>query len=125
VSKLGEGLMTKVSKTLMPKRRRGRCKEYRCRRVQRVEGPGAVTSDDLAPSGKILHRTAKGVKFHAAVVINSKLTNRNEVFNEVWCNKNVVKAKVVRKTSRSSGGDRGEAAISNNNARRRGNGGRG
>jgi hypothetical protein len=64
--------------------------------VQRVEGPGAVTSDDLAPSGRILHRTAKRVKFHTAVVINSKLTNRNEILNEVWCNKNVIKTKVVK-----------------------------
>jgi hypothetical protein len=93
--------------------------------VQRVEGPGAVTYDDLAPSGKILHRTAKWVKFHTAVVINSKLTNRNEILNEVGCNKNVIKVKVVRKTSRSSGGGRNEVAIPNNNARRRGNGGRG
>jgi hypothetical protein len=85
-----------------------------------VRGTRCRYSDDLAPSRKILHRTAKRIKFHTTIVVNSKLPNRNKVLNEAGSNKNIIKAKVVREFSRAGGDDRNEVAITNNNARRRG-----
>jgi hypothetical protein len=118
VDELGEGLVTQVSEALMPQRRGGGSKECRGWKLKGVEGPSVVTPDDLAPSRKILHRAAKRVKFHTTVVVNSELTNRNEILNEIRGNKDVIKVKVVREMSRAGGGDRDQTAIANNNARR-------
>jgi hypothetical protein len=116
VSELGERLMTGVAEPLVPKGRRGGSEESGGRRKQRVEGPGTVTPEDLAPSRKILHRTTKRIKFHTAVIVNSKLTNRYKILNKIRSKKNIVKVKVVRKVSCAGGGDRYTATVTNNNA---------
>jgi len=106
--------MTRVPETLMPKRGSAGRKEGGCRKLQRIERSGAVTSDDLVPSGKILHRATKGVKFHSAVIVNSELTNGNKILNKVRRNQNFIKMEVMWKDS-TAGGDHGkEIPIANN-----------
>lgn len=75
--------MSRVPKTLMPERRGGGDMEGGHREVKRVERPRAITSDDLSPRLKILHRAAKGVKFHRNIVVGSKLAYGNQVLNKV------------------------------------------
>lgn len=75
--------MTRVTKTLMLERGRAGSKESGCRKLQRVEGSRTITFDDLVPSGKILHGTTKGVKFHRAVNIDSELANGNQIINKI------------------------------------------
>jgi hypothetical protein len=49
---------------------------------QRVERSGAITFDELASSGEILHRTAKWIKFDKTIVVSGKLTDGHEIFND-------------------------------------------
>ena len=51
--------------------------ERRCHAPEWVEWVGAITSKDHAPSGKILHRAAKRVKFHRTIIVSGELANRN------------------------------------------------
>ncbi|GJY48231.1 hypothetical protein Tco_0438187 [Tanacetum coccineum] len=53
----------------------------------------AVTSKEDMTSQEILHRKAKRVEFKSAIIIPSKLTNKNEVFNNIRSDKNIVKVK--------------------------------
>ena len=83
--------MTRMPKTLMPKRRGGSGMEGGRRKTERVQSPGAVTSDGLSPRLKILHRTATRVKIHRDIVIRCKLEYRNQVLDEVRGDKNIIK----------------------------------
>jgi hypothetical protein len=74
----------------MPKSGGDCCKEFGCWELQRVQGSRAVTSDELAPCGKILNRATKRVKFHRTVIVSGETTDRNKVFNEIRRNKDVV-----------------------------------
>jgi hypothetical protein len=85
-----------VTKPLVPDGGGGGGMEGGCHRLQRVEGTGAVTSDDLSPRGKSLHRTAKRVKFHRTVIVGGKLANRNKVLNKIRGNQNIIKKKIMR-----------------------------
>jgi hypothetical protein len=49
----------------------------RCCAPEWVEWAEAITPKDHAPSGKILHRAAKRVKFHRTVIVGGELANRN------------------------------------------------
>lgn len=60
------------------------------RRCQRVEVASAVTSEDHRPSGNILDRKTEWVKFHRDIVVACKGTNRNEILNKRWRNKDIV-----------------------------------
>jgi hypothetical protein len=52
-----------------------------------------VTPKKLTPSKKVLHRETKRVKIDGAIIISSKLTNRDKIFNNARCNKNIAKMK--------------------------------
>src|SRR6185312_872218 len=99
--------MTRVPKTLMPKRGSPGRKEGGCRKLQRIERSGAVTSDDLVPSGKILHRATKGVKFHRAVRVDRELTNGKKILNKVRRHQHFIKMEGMWKDS-TDGGDPGK-----------------
>jgi len=58
--------------------------------LQGVERTGAIAPDDHVPREKILHRTTIRVKLHRAIVINSKLANRNKILDKLRRNKNVI-----------------------------------
>jgi hypothetical protein len=60
-------------------------------RAQRVQVPGAVTAEHHRACLQILDGKAVRVKFNIYVIITSKLTNENKVFNHRWRNKNIIK----------------------------------
>jgi hypothetical protein len=98
--------MTRMAKTLMPYGGGSGSKGGRRRKLQQIEGTGAITPGDLSPRGKNLHRTAKRVKFHRTIVVGSELTHRNKVLNKVRRNKNIVKMKVMREMSGAGSGNK-------------------
>jgi len=53
------------------------------RQLQGVERTGAIAPDDHVPREKILHRTTIRVKLHRAIVVNSKLANRNKILDKL------------------------------------------
>jgi len=83
--------------------------------VQRVKRSGAVTSDDLAPSGKILHRTTERVKFHRTIIVGDELANRNKILNKIRRDQDIIKMKLMRKNRFANGGDRHKVPITDNN----------
>jgi hypothetical protein len=99
----------------MPERRSGGGKEGRCRKPHRVEWTGAVTSDDLSPRVKVLHRATKRIKFHRTIIVRGKLSNRNEVLNKTWGNKNIIKTKRICKNSSTSGCNWNRIPVTDNN----------
>ena len=48
-----------------------------------VEWAGATAAYDLAPGLKILNGKTKGVILHGTRIINSELTSRKEIFDDV------------------------------------------
>jgi hypothetical protein len=44
---------------------------------------GAIAPNDLGPRQKTLHRTTSRVKLNRAIIIGSKLANRDEVLNNL------------------------------------------
>jgi len=67
------------------------CRHVSRRRMQRIKGPRTIAPDDHVPGTKILRREAKGVKFNGTVIIFGKLSDRNEILNNVWSNENIIK----------------------------------
>jgi hypothetical protein len=53
---------------------------------ERVKLPRTIAPKDLAPGKRVLHRKTERVKSDDAVIIGSELTNRNKIFDNVWCN---------------------------------------
>ena len=63
---------------------------FSCRRaLEGVEGARAITSENHGPAGKSLHRKTMGIKFNGAIISDSELTNRYEVFDYVRNEKNI------------------------------------
>ncbi|GKA31581.1 hypothetical protein Tco_0717886 [Tanacetum coccineum] len=64
-------------------------------------------------SQEILHRKTKRVKFNSAIIIPSKLTNINEVFNDVRSDKYIMKVKraMGRRNNDMSGVSNGNRII--------------
>jgi hypothetical protein len=88
------------------------------RALESVKLSCTVTPKKLTPSKKVLHRETKRVKIDRTIIISSKLTNRDKIFNNARCNKNIAKMKrTIREKRRKRGmagrrnGDRG--AVSN------------
>jgi hypothetical protein len=88
------------------------------RALESVKLPRTVTPKKFTPSKKVLHRQTKRVKIDRTVIISSKQTNRDKIFNNARCNENITKMKRTIREKRwkrgMSGrrdGDRG--AVSN------------
>jgi hypothetical protein len=45
-------------------------------KLQGVQGSRAITSEEDAPSDKILHGQTKRVKLHRTMIVSSEITNR-------------------------------------------------
>ena len=60
-------------------------------KMKRVQRASAIAPDDHLLRCEILHRTTSGVKFKRAIVVRSKLADRNKIFNKSWRNKNIIK----------------------------------
>jgi hypothetical protein len=52
--------------------------------IDGVERAWTVTSENHDPAGKGLHRKTKTIKFNGAVIIDAELTNRYEIFDDLW-----------------------------------------
>lgn len=64
-------------------------KSLKCWLGQQIEIAHSIKSGEDLFSPKILHRETKFVKFNGTLVITSKFTNKNKIFNNLWCNNNV------------------------------------
>jgi hypothetical protein len=100
-SEFGQSLMPRMPETTMPSgggscSNKGAGHHGTCWSGESLEGPGAIEPGDHAPGFEILHRKAKRIKFDRTVIVSSELTNRDEVLNNVGCNKNVIKIKGTR-----------------------------
>jgi hypothetical protein len=89
-----------------------------CRALESVKLPRTVTPKKLMLSKKVLHRETKRVKIDGAIIISSKLTNRDNIFNNARCNENIAKMKRTirekrRKTGMSGRRDRDKGTVSN------------
>jgi hypothetical protein len=72
--------------------------------LESVKLPRTVTPKKPTPSKKVLHRETKRVKIDGAVIISSKLTNGDKIFNNVRCNENIAK---MKRMIRGKNGKRG------------------
>jgi hypothetical protein len=59
--------------------------------VQGVQSPGAIAPGDHVLSLHILHRATNKAKLNRAIVVDSKLVNVNNIFNNLWRHKNIMK----------------------------------
>jgi len=91
-SYFGQNFMTGMTETPMPKRGGGDGgKGMSGRKVQGVERPRAIAPDDHSLRLQILHRTTSRVKFNRAIVVSSKLANRDKILNKFRRNENIIK----------------------------------
>ena len=89
---LGESFTTGMSKAMVPQRGGGGGDQgVSSRKVQWVEGLGAIAPDDQPPGQKILHRTTSRVKLNRIIVINGKLAYRDQILNKLRRNQNIIK----------------------------------
>ena len=95
-----------MTKKAMPQRGSG-CSGYGVShgKIKRVQWAETMAPDCHLLRCKILHRTTSGVKFKRAIVVRSKLANRNKILNKFWGNMNVIKSQVPGKGSSASGDD--------------------
>jgi hypothetical protein len=74
--------------------RGGGCGESTGRRVlERIKLPCTIASKNFTPRKKFPHRKTKRIKIDGAIIISSELTNRDKIFNNARCNKNIAKMK--------------------------------
>jgi hypothetical protein len=87
--------MTRVIEATMPNiMRGGGCGESMGRRVlDRIKLPRTIASKKFTPRKKVPHRKTKRIKIDGAIIISSELTNRDKIFNNARCNKNITKMK--------------------------------
>jgi hypothetical protein len=108
---LGHDVRSWVAETTMPGvgggggDQDGRSRRAGGRRAERVEGPGAVTSDEWGPGGQILHRKTRRVKLNGTGIVGSEPTNRKEIVSDVRGDKNVVE---IERSGENRGTYRGD-----------------
>jgi hypothetical protein len=87
--------MTGVTEATMPNIvRGGGCGESTARWVlERIKLPRTIASKKFTPRKKIPHKKTKRIKIDGAIIISSELTNRDKIFNNARCNKNIMKMK--------------------------------
>jgi hypothetical protein len=74
--------------------RGGGCGESTERRVlERIKLPRTIASKKFTPRKKVPYRKTKRIKIDGAIIISSELTNRDKIFNNARCNKNIAKMK--------------------------------
>ena len=81
---LQECVVSRMPQALMPELDGWSGSQVSLRRVgwQRVEFAVAITLEELRAGGKIPNGKTKRVKFNTDIVVPSKATNRNEIFDE-------------------------------------------
>jgi hypothetical protein len=88
-------IVTGVTEATMPNIvRGGGCGESTGHRVlKRIKLPRTIASKKFTPRKKVPHRKTKRIKIDGAIIISSELTNRDKIFNNARCNKNIAKMK--------------------------------
>jgi hypothetical protein len=87
--------MTGVTEATVPSIMSGgsRGESTGCRALERVKLPRTVAPKKLTSGKKVHHRKTKRVKIDGAIIISSRLMNRDKIFNYARCNKNIGKMK--------------------------------
>jgi hypothetical protein len=87
--------LTGVTEVTMPNIvRGGGCGESTGRRVlERIKLPRTIASKKFTPRKKVPHRKTKRIKIDGAIIVSTELTNRDKIFNNARCNKNIAKMK--------------------------------
>jgi hypothetical protein len=91
------GVVAGMSKAAMPKLEGG-CGEESLSFwwAEGVEGSRTIASKNHGLGEKMLHSETERVKLNRAKFIDSKLSNRNKIFNNVRYNENITKINVFR-----------------------------
>jgi hypothetical protein len=87
------------------------------RKPKGVEGAGAVTSEEEAPSCRVLHSKTRRVKLDRTRIISSKTTNRKKIVDK-RSDKNIGNAKRVGRVGDTYRCDRKTRAIHHHDGRR-------
>ena len=105
-SQLGQRIHAGVAEAAMPSDRRSCSHQSMRKRWRRwgggsgktkgVERPDAVASGEKLSRGKILHKQARRIKLNGTRIVNSELTNRKKIMNDVGSDKDIVQAKGTR-----------------------------
>ena len=129
-SKLHQGIASGVTTATMPcSRRCGGSKTSSCVRRRRrrrggmrkpkgVEGAGAVTSEEGAPSSRVLHSKTRRVKLDRTRIISSKTTNREKIVDQRRSDKDIGKTKRAGRAGGTHRCDRKTRAIRHHDGRR-------
>jgi hypothetical protein len=94
VQKTTISVMTGVTEVTVPSimigRGHGECTGHWV--LERVKLPRTIATKKVTP-GKVLHRKTKRVKIDKTIITNSKLMNKDKIYNYVRCNKDIAKMK--------------------------------
>jgi hypothetical protein len=127
---LHQGIASGVTKATVPGgRRRSGSKNSSCVRGRRrrrrgvrkpkgVEGAGAVTSEEGAPSCRVLHSKTRRVKLDRTRIISSKPTNRKKIVDQRRSDKNIGNVKRAGRVDGTHRCDRKTRAIRHHDGRR-------
>ena len=100
---LGQSIRAGVAEAAMPSdggscsrqsmRKRWRSRGRGSGKTKGVERPDAIASGEKLSRGKILHKQARRIKLNGTRIVNSELTNRKKIMNDVGSDKDIVQAK--------------------------------
>jgi hypothetical protein len=88
------------------------------RKPKGVEGAGAVTSEEGAPSCRVLHSETRRVKLDRTRIISCKTTNRKKIVDQRRSDKNIRNAKRAGRSGGTHRCDRKARAIHHHDGRR-------
>jgi hypothetical protein len=89
------------------------------RKPKGVEEAGAITSEEEAPSCRVLHSKTKRVKLDRTRIISSKTTNRKKIVDQRRSDKNIGNAKRAGRADGTHRCDRKSRAIRHHDGRRK------
>jgi hypothetical protein len=84
-----------------------------------VEGAGAITSEEGAPSYRVLHSKTRRVKLDRTRIISGKTANREKIVDQRRSDKNIGNAKIAGSAGGTHGCDRKTRAIRHHDGRRK------
>jgi hypothetical protein len=131
MSKLHQGITSGVTKATMPGSRRcggSKTSSYVRRRRRRrggmrkpkgVEGASAVTSEEGAPSCRVLHSKTRRVKLDRTRIISGKTAKRKKIVDQRRSDENIGNAKRAWSTGDTHRCDRKTRAIRHHDGRRK------
>ena len=85
-----QDLIVGVTKSLMPSGWRRGDKSITSGTCDWIQGPGTITADERSPCLIIKNGKTVRIKIYRTIVTSSKFANGDKVFNNVWCNKDIL-----------------------------------